>query len=128
MASSLKKLISSFLLVLYSTTIIVASLESRCRRFKSIISFGDSIADTGNYLHLSDVNHLPQTAFLPYGESFFHPPSGRASNGRLMIDFIGSYFFHLYRQNHLFSFALSLSYVNSKLYFFLIFCLCCLTI
>jgi len=90
MASSLEKLISSFLLVLYSTTIIVASSESRCRRFKSIISFGDSIADTGNYLHLSDVNHLPQSAFLPYGESFFHPPSGRYSDGRLIIDFIGT--------------------------------------
>ncbi|KAG7598576.1 GDSL lipase/esterase [Arabidopsis suecica] len=91
MASSLKKLISSFLLVLYYTTIIVASSESRCRRFKSIISFGDSIADTGNYLHLSDVNHLPQTAFLPYGESFFRPPSGRASDGRLIIDFIAEF-------------------------------------
>ncbi|XP_020870416.1 GDSL esterase/lipase At1g28670 isoform X1 [Arabidopsis lyrata subsp. lyrata] len=91
MASSLKKLISSFLLVLYYTTIIVASSESRCRRFKSIISFGDSIADTGNYLHLSDVNHLPQTAFLPYGESFFHLPSGRASDGRLIIDFIAEF-------------------------------------
>ncbi|CAH8253802.1 unnamed protein product [Arabidopsis lyrata] len=90
MAYSLKKLISSFLLVLYST-IIVASSESRCRRFKSIISFGDSIADTGNYLHLSDVNHLPQTAFFPYGESFFHPPSGRASDGRLIIDFIAEF-------------------------------------
>ncbi|AEE31008.1 GDSL lipase/esterase [Arabidopsis suecica] len=91
MASSLEKLISSFLLVLYSTTIIVASSESRCRRFKSIISFGDSIADTGNYLHLSDVNHLPQSAFLPYGESFFHPPSGRYSDGRLIIDFIAEF-------------------------------------
>ncbi|CAE5958753.1 unnamed protein product [Arabidopsis arenosa] len=81
-------LIVSFLLILYSTTIVVASSESRCRRYKSIISFGDSIADTGNYLRLSNVKNLPQAAFLPYGESFFHPPSGRYSDGRLIIDFI----------------------------------------
>ncbi|XP_020868243.1 GDSL esterase/lipase At1g28640 [Arabidopsis lyrata subsp. lyrata] len=91
MASLLKKLISSFLLILYSTTITVASSEYRCRQYKSIISFGDSSADTGNYLHLSDVNHLPQSAFLPYGETFFHPPSGRYSDGRLIIDFIAEF-------------------------------------
>ncbi|XP_023644901.1 GDSL esterase/lipase At1g28640 [Capsella rubella] len=91
MTSSLKKLISTFLLILYSTTVTITSSESRCRRYKSIISFGDSSADTGNYLHLSDVNHLPQAAFLPYGESFFHPPSGRYSDGRLIIDFIAEF-------------------------------------
>ncbi|XP_023644907.1 GDSL esterase/lipase At1g28650 [Capsella rubella] len=84
-------LISCFLLILYSTYNIVASSESRCRRYKSIISFGDSIADTGNYLRLSDAKNLPPVAFLPYGESFFHPPSGRASDGRLIIDFIAEF-------------------------------------
>ncbi|VYS47440.1 unnamed protein product [Arabidopsis thaliana] len=87
----MSSLIVSFLLILYYTTIVVASSESRCRRYKSIISFGDSIADTGNYVHLSNVNHLPQAAFLPYGESFFHPPSGRYSDGRLVIDFIAEF-------------------------------------
>lgn len=89
MASSLKKLITSFLLFFFYTNI-VASSEPSCRRYKSIISFGDSIADTGNYLHLSDVNHPPQAAFLPYGETFFSVPTGRNSDGRLIIDFIGT--------------------------------------
>lgn len=93
MASPLKKLISTFLFLLSSTVIMVASSEPLCHPYKSIISFGDSIADTGNYLRLSDVNHLPQAAFLPYGETFFQPPSGRYSDGRLIIDFIGTYFF-----------------------------------
>ncbi|KAF3593705.1 hypothetical protein DY000_02023208, partial [Brassica cretica] len=47
--------------------------------------------DTGNFLSLSDdINHPPQAAFLPYGETFFHPPSGRYFDGRLIIDFIGN--------------------------------------
>ncbi|KAG2303825.1 hypothetical protein Bca52824_032476 [Brassica carinata] len=89
MASPLKKLIFSVLLL--SSTIIVISSEPPCPRYKSIISFGDSITDTGNFVHLSDVNHLPQAAFLPYGETFFHHPSGRYSDGRLIIDFIAEF-------------------------------------
>ncbi|KAH0868273.1 hypothetical protein HID58_075295 [Brassica napus] len=90
MASSLKKLITSILLFFFYT-IIVASSEPSCRLYKSIISFGDSIADTGNYLHLFDVNHPPQAAFLPYGETFFSVPTGRNSDGRLIIDFIAEF-------------------------------------
>ncbi|RID53395.1 hypothetical protein BRARA_G00791 [Brassica rapa] len=61
-------------------------------RYKSIISFGDSSADTGNFLSLSyDINHPPQAAFLPYGETFFHPPSRRYFDGRLIIDFIAEF-------------------------------------
>ncbi|CAH2034209.1 unnamed protein product [Thlaspi arvense] len=91
MASPLKKLISSFLLIFSFSIFVVASSESRCRHYTSIISFGDSIADTGNYLRLSDVNHPPQAAFLPYGETFFQTPSGRYSDGRLIIDFIAEF-------------------------------------
>ncbi|ESQ33987.1 hypothetical protein EUTSA_v10009717mg [Eutrema salsugineum] len=94
MASPLKKLISSFLLI-FSSTIIIASSEPPCRHYKSIISFGDSSADTGNYLRLSsDVNHPPQAAFLPYGETFFHSPPAITPTAR-------------FRQNHLFSSALA---------------------
>ncbi|XP_009765841.1 GDSL esterase/lipase At1g28610-like [Nicotiana sylvestris] len=57
--------------------------------FNSIISFGDSLADTGNKLHLSQYKtHLPHFAVRPYGETFFHHPTGRFSDGRLVIDFI----------------------------------------
>ena len=84
----MKKLMIFFLSSLLHTTIV--NSETQCRRFKSIISFGDSIADTGNLLGLSDPNHLPHVAFSPYGETFFHHPTGRFSNGRLIIDFIGN--------------------------------------
>ncbi|XP_009601721.1 GDSL esterase/lipase At1g28600-like [Nicotiana tomentosiformis] len=57
--------------------------------FNSIISFGDSLADTGNRLHLSqNKTLLPHFAVRPYGETFFHRPTGRFSDGRIVIDFI----------------------------------------
>ncbi|KAK4711082.1 hypothetical protein R3W88_005595 [Solanum pinnatisectum] len=61
--------------------------------FDSIISFGDSLADTGNKLHIS-LNKIPPSHFSlpPYGETFFHHPTGRFSNGRLVIDFIAESF------------------------------------
>lgn len=58
--------------------------------YTSIISFGDSLADTGNIKQLAA---FPGKAFPclfpPYGETFFHEPTGRSSNGRLIIDFLG---------------------------------------
>ncbi|XP_010478903.1 PREDICTED: GDSL esterase/lipase At1g31550 [Camelina sativa] len=77
-----------FLSALFGT---IVSSESQCRSFESIISFGDSIADTGNLLGLSDQNNLPMSAFPPYGETFFHHPTGRYSDGRLIIDFIAEF-------------------------------------
>ncbi|KAF2552780.1 hypothetical protein F2Q68_00035045 [Brassica cretica] len=84
----LKKLVTFFL----SSTLFLATANSepQRRRFKSIISFGNSIADTGNLLGLSDPNDLPHVAFPPYGETFFNHSTGRFSNGRLIIDFIGT--------------------------------------
>ncbi|XP_074327349.1 GDSL esterase/lipase At1g28590-like [Apium graveolens] len=69
----------------------VSVLASSCKRFNSIISFGDSMADTGNLLHLSSSNSPPHFALPPYGETYFHTPTGRCSNGRLIIDFLAQY-------------------------------------
>ncbi|XP_010540491.1 PREDICTED: GDSL esterase/lipase At1g28570-like isoform X3 [Tarenaya hassleriana] len=77
--------LTSFLLILFAVPI-DSHRPRRC--YESIISFGDSIADTGNLLILSDPNHLPHFALPPYGETFFHFPTGRHSDGRLIIDFI----------------------------------------
>ncbi|XP_073065516.1 GDSL esterase/lipase At1g28570-like isoform X2 [Primulina eburnea] len=67
----------------------ISSYQSTSGCFESIISFGDSLADTGNRLRLggSNVSSLPCSR-LPYGETFFHHPTGRYSNGRLVVDFI----------------------------------------
>lgn len=56
--------------------------------FSSIFSFGDSLADTGN-LKISSPNETIHFFFPPYGMTYFHLPTGRCSDGRLVIDFIG---------------------------------------
>ena len=58
--------------------------------FTAIYSFGDSLADTGNAL-ISSPQVFSQIGSLPYGETFFHHPTGRCSNGRLVIDFLGKH-------------------------------------
>ncbi|KAF9598467.1 hypothetical protein IFM89_027901 [Coptis chinensis] len=54
--------------------------------YKTIFSFGDSLADTGNFVYYQDDKHRYDK--LPYGETYFGRPTGRCSDGRLVIDFI----------------------------------------
>ncbi|KAI7734234.1 hypothetical protein M8C21_011547 [Ambrosia artemisiifolia] len=56
--------------------------------FSSIISFGDSIADTGNLKHLASVSDARFPCVPPYGQNFIGQSTGRCSNGRLIIDFL----------------------------------------
>ncbi|GER45949.1 GDSL-like Lipase/Acylhydrolase superfamily protein [Striga asiatica] len=51
-------------------------------KFSQIYQLGDSISDTGNTILYSPC------AKLPYGESFPKGPTGRCSNGFLIIDYI----------------------------------------
>lgn len=51
--------------------------------FRAVYNFGDSNSDTGGGSAAFWV------AGFPPGETFFHRPVGRASDGRMIIDFIG---------------------------------------
>ncbi|XP_061358073.1 GDSL esterase/lipase At5g14450-like [Gastrolobium bilobum] len=53
--------------------------------FTAIFNFGDSYSDTGC------MSSAFYPAVLPYGETFFNDPAGRASDGRLIIDFIAKH-------------------------------------
>ncbi|XP_074575382.1 GDSL esterase/lipase At1g28650-like [Curcuma longa] len=76
---------SVFLCLFFALAYLHAQLAGGC--YTSIFSFGDSLADTGNLLLVTGSDGT-SVGRLPYGETFFHRPTGRFSDGRLMIDFI----------------------------------------
>lgn len=55
-----------------------------------IYQLGDSISDVGNLIREGEGADTP-LARLPYGADFPEGPTGRASNGKLMIDYFGNY-------------------------------------
>ncbi|KAI7981180.1 Acetylajmalan esterase [Camellia lanceoleosa] len=52
-----------------------------------LYQFGGSKADTGNLIRLGSIGAGTAAARLPYGETFFHRPTGRWSDGLLITDF-----------------------------------------
>ncbi|KAF6158689.1 hypothetical protein GIB67_040203, partial [Kingdonia uniflora] len=52
------------------------------------IRFWNSLSDTGNYIQLFPFSSEAEN--LPYGSTFFGSPTGRFSDGRLILDFIAS--------------------------------------
>ncbi|KAL2945151.1 hypothetical protein RDABS01_022862 [Bienertia sinuspersici] len=66
-----------------------ASFSPRNKAIKAIYQFGDSLSDTGNLIREDPGSDYVN---LPYGQTFFHKSTGRASNGLLVIDFFSMYF------------------------------------
>ncbi|CAI9753557.1 unnamed protein product [Fraxinus pennsylvanica] len=54
--------------------------------FSAMFVFGDSIIDPGNNNYL---NSLAKANYVPYGVDFSEGPSGRFSNGKTIIDYLG---------------------------------------
>ncbi|KAM0944474.1 putative alpha-L-fucosidase [Dioscorea sansibarensis] len=67
-----------FLLVLL---LITPSTNAKCT-FPAIFNFGDSNSDTGGFWAAFPAERYP------FGMTYFKKPSGRASDGRLVIDFL----------------------------------------
>nr|KAJ0208068.1 hypothetical protein LSAT_V11C500291600 [Lactuca sativa] len=66
------------------------SSQGHFNKHAAIFIFGDSLFDPGNNNYINTGPGF-QANFWPYGESYFNPPSGRFSNGRLISDFIAEY-------------------------------------
>ncbi|KAJ4980962.1 hypothetical protein NE237_031799 [Protea cynaroides] len=82
MAQTVSSLLSKSPLVIIVFRLVFCDAWLGRTNYTSIISFGDSLADTGNNRGIGAQNNLP------YGETYFHQPTGRYSDGRLIIDFI----------------------------------------
>lgn len=82
--SSVRILLSVFGLLLALGLAIgdTTTMSSRKCKFPALYNFGDSNSDTGG--RSAALGEIPP----PNGETFFHKPSGRACDGRLIIDFI----------------------------------------
>ncbi|XP_059631811.1 esterase-like [Cornus florida] len=72
-------------LLCYATVLNPVSAMQSCD-FPAIFNFGDSNSDTGGLAAAFNWTNPP------YGETFFHMPAGRFSDGRLIIDFIATSF------------------------------------
>ena len=59
-----------------------AAAALRTSSYSHFFAFGDSLTDTGNFIHYSTAPG--PVAHSPYGETFFHRPTGC-----LIVDFIG---------------------------------------
>ncbi|XP_076938440.1 GDSL esterase/lipase At3g48460-like [Bidens hawaiensis] len=73
--------------VVVVTTILLITASS-ARPFNKIYAFGDSYTDTGNTASGGGPNAFTYVSNLPYGTTFFHHPTNRYSDGRLVIDFV----------------------------------------
>ncbi|KAI6700337.1 hypothetical protein NL676_014661 [Syzygium grande] len=62
--------------------------DNQSQKDVALFIFGDSLNDAGtnNY-----IDTLFRANFPPYGETFFHHPTGRFTDGRLIADFIAEY-------------------------------------
>ena len=58
-------------------------------KYHALFNFGDSLADAGNLIQNGTPEFLA-TARLPYGQTYFGKATGRCSDGRLVIDHLGT--------------------------------------
>jgi hypothetical protein len=64
-------------------------VSSDSRFFTSMFTLGDSYIDAGNFVIMVAPVFLVLHDKPPYGMIFFGHPTGRLSDGRVTIDFIG---------------------------------------
>ncbi|XVF14681.1 hypothetical protein REPUB_Repub09cG0082400 [Reevesia pubescens] len=91
-------LISFCLLVSKISISYGVEIGSASPQFPAMFVLGDSLVDNGNNNGLSS---LAKSNYLPYGIDFPGGPTGRFSNGKTIIDFLGTFTFLILLSNSL---------------------------
>ncbi|KAK1642243.1 hypothetical protein QYE76_060048 [Lolium multiflorum] len=82
------------LLALFSVSADVAAGQSPpsspAASFRTVYAFGDSFTDTGNTHSTTGPFSFGYVSHPPYGTTFFHRPTNRYSDGRLVVDFLAA--------------------------------------
>ncbi|KAM0001193.1 putative GDSL lipase/esterase, SGNH hydrolase superfamily, GDSL esterase/lipase GLIP1-5/GLL25 [Helianthus debilis subsp. tardiflorus] len=78
------------LLLVSCLLMLTGCLGDHSNKHAALFVFGDSLLDSGNNNYINTTTDF-QANFWPYGISYFNPPSGRFSDGRLIHDFIAEY-------------------------------------
>lgn len=80
----------SFLLLIFLLLPLSFSspLPPHSQPFSKIYAFGDSFTDTGNTRSKTGPYGFRSVSNPPYGVTFFHRPTNRYSDGRLVVDFL----------------------------------------
>ncbi|KAL6615696.1 hypothetical protein ACP70R_037966 [Stipagrostis hirtigluma subsp. patula] len=77
-------------ILLVSLLLLLNSPVGLCGCYKRIFSFGDSLIDTGNFAFStgnSTTGNHSAVKELPFGMTYFGHPTGRVSDGRVLVDF-----------------------------------------
>jgi hypothetical protein len=85
----MKELCAYFSGVIVAWVIVASFVEVQVDAIQSVPGYfvlGDSGLDVGENNYVPNAFHAN---FPPYGETFFHRPTGRFTNGRNVGDFIG---------------------------------------
>ncbi|TVU08703.1 hypothetical protein EJB05_42115 [Eragrostis curvula] len=78
-------------LLILAAVVPAAEAAEGTGRYRAVFNFGDSLVDAGNLVTDGIPDYLA-TARLPYGQTYFGYPTGRCSDGRLVVDFIAQEF------------------------------------
>jgi phospholipase/lecithinase/hemolysin len=92
MATTVSNGLLLLLLLAPTTTLAVAAAAAPpsppASTFRRVYAFGDSFTDTGNTRSTTGPYSFGYVSSPPYGATFFHRPTNRYSDGRLVVDFL----------------------------------------
>lgn len=105
-------------------SLLAVARHGSSQSYNAIYNFGDSISDTGNLCTGGCPSWLT-TGQPPYGNTYFGRPTGRCTDGRVFVDFLGtfncayacSFHFKYIHGKHVLLWIITISCTRAAVYF-----------